>query len=77
MTITIEITDVQPLGVQLTFKSEITDKGITDLNDWKMAFTALVSYLTDLGINQEQMHDVVDNFGESFRIDKEYCNENV
>ena len=70
MTVTIEITDAQPQGINLTFKSEITDKGITDLNDWKMVFTALVSHLTDLGINQEQMHDVVDNFGESFRIDE-------
>lgn len=71
MTVTIEITDVKPQGETIAFKSEITDKGIKDVDGWRIVFTALVSHLTDLGINPEQMHDVVDNFGESFRIDEE------
>lgn len=71
MTVTIEITDVQPQGDTIAFKSEITNKGIKDVDDWRIVFIALVSHLTDLGITKEQMHDVVDNFGESFRIDEE------
>lgn len=71
MIVTIEITDVQPQGINLAFKSEIINKGIKDIDDWRIVFIALVSRLTDLGVNQEQMHDVVDNFGESFKIDDE------
>lgn len=72
MIVTIEITDVQPQGVLgIAFKSEVTDTDMDDLNDWELVFTALVSNLTDLGVNQEQMHYAVDNFGESFKIDDE------
>lgn len=73
MTVTIEITDVQPQGVLgIAFKSEVTDTDTQDLNDWQLVFTALVCRLKDLGVTEEQLVGSVTNSGESFDIlDKE------
>lgn len=72
MIVTIEITDVQPQGDTIAFKSEITDKGVKDIEGWRLVFTALVCRLKDLGVTEEQLVGSVTNSGESFDIsDKE------
>lgn len=68
MIITIEVTDVRRLCTDIAFVSEITDIGVKDEDDWRLVFTALVSRLSDIGITEEQMKDVINNKGYAWPI---------
>ena len=68
--VTIEVTDVRSLCTDTAFVSEIIDKGVKDEDDWRLVFTALVSRLSDIGITEEQMKDVIDNQGHYWLIEE-------
>ena len=70
MKVTIEVTDVRRLYPDTAFVSEIIDKGVKDEDDWRLVFTALVSRLSDIGITEEQMKDVIDNKGYAWPIEE-------
>ena len=71
MKVTIEVTDIRRLGPDTAFVSEIIDKGVKDEDDWRLVFTALVSRLSDIGITEEQMKDVIDNQGHTWPIEED------
>lgn len=71
MKVTIEVTDVRRLCTDTAFVSEIIDKGVKDKDDWRLVFTALVSRLSNIGITEEQMKDVIDNQGHSWPIEED------
>lgn len=70
MIVTIEITDVKAIGFDLAFKSEITGKDVNDLNDWEIVFTALVSHLVSMGVEEEQLLHTIKEYGISFPIEE-------
>ena len=71
MKVIIEISDVRRLCPDTVFVSEITDIGVKDGDDWRLVFTALVSRLSDIGITEEQMKDVIDNQGHAWPIEED------